>query len=340
MVFTTSQTPADQRQQSHGFLRPVNLQTDLAPLADLIELTFTHTMDESGRAAIREMRAMSHLGVALNWLGRLNDLALGISMGYVWLEDNRLVGNVSIYPANYPKGAGSTWIIANVAVHPHYQRRGIATQLMHAALATLREKGADRAILQVDYENVSAIDLYLKLGFIKERPFSTWERHSLTPLPTLKREGEAVFITRRRPTEWQQEYALAQRSRSTQQGGIGWLKPLHESYFRQNIWKQMVSFLTMNTTERLIVRTEDATQLRAAMWVESTLASIRTRLTLLSDPADTDAAAALLNHVIRRFRTSTLIIEHPYDDAPITDLLQQYRFRSERVVWHMRRDFA
>lgn len=43
-------------------IRPVNLRTDLPTLADLIELVFAPTMDESGRAAIREMRYMSRMG--------------------------------------------------------------------------------------------------------------------------------------------------------------------------------------------------------------------------------------------------------------------------------------
>lgn len=337
MVLTTLFSPADPRQPPHGYLRPVDLQTDLAPLADLIELSFANTMDDSGRAAIREMRTMSHLGIALSWLGRLNDLALGISMGYVWLEDEQLVGNVSIYPANYPQEAGNTWIIANVAVHPHFQRRGIATHLMHAALNALQDKGARRAILQVDYDNTSAIELYLKLGFIQERPFCTWERHSMTALPA--RTTTALFITRRRAAEWQQEYELAQRSRNMP-GGIGWLKPLHPTFFRQNWWKQLAGLLTMNSLERLIIRDEATSRLRGALWVENTLASIRTRLTLFADPDDgIDPPQSLLSHVIRRFRTSILVIEHPYDDARVTELLREYRFRPERIVWHMRRDF-
>lgn len=337
MALTTLFSPAEQRQQPRGYLRPVDLKTDLAPLADLIELSFASTMDDSGRAAIREMRTMSHLGIALSWLGRLNDLALGISMGYVWLEDDQLVGNVSIYPANYPHDAGNTWIIANVAVHPNYQRRGIATHLMHAALNALREKGAHQAILQVDYDNASAIALYLKLGFIQERAFCTWERHSMTALPAQK--APDMFITRRRAAEWQHEYQLAQRSRA-QPGGIGWLKPLHPTFFRQSWWKQLLGTLTMNSLERLIIRDEPASRLRAALWVETTFASLRTRLTLFADPTDgIDAAHALLQYVVRRFRTAILVIEHPYDDDLVTELLRRYHFRPQRVVWHMRRDF-
>ena len=94
-------------------LRPVNLRTDLAPLADLIELAFADTMDNSGRAAVREMRYLSRMGPGLNVLAGVSDLTQGIGLGYVWIEDARLIGNVSIYPANWPSDAGDAWIIAN-----------------------------------------------------------------------------------------------------------------------------------------------------------------------------------------------------------------------------------
>ena len=109
-------------------LRPVDLRSDLRPLADLIELVFADSMDSSGRSAIREMRYLSHFGYGLKLISRLNELALGISLGFVYVMDGKLVGNVSVYPASYPKELGETWILANVAVHPDYQRRGIAAR--------------------------------------------------------------------------------------------------------------------------------------------------------------------------------------------------------------------
>ena len=150
-------------------VRPVNLRTDLRPLADLIELVFADSMDSSGRSAIREMRYLSSLGYGLKLIARLNELALGISLGFVYVLDGKLVGNVSVYPASYPSGLGETWILANVGVHPDYQRRGIAGDLMRASLEMIRRRGAARVILQVNYDNEAALRLYERAGFVCER---------------------------------------------------------------------------------------------------------------------------------------------------------------------------
>ena len=130
-------------------VRPVNLRSDLRPLADLIELVFADSMDNSGRAAVREMRLLSRIGVGLGLLARMNEMALGISMGFVYVKDGRLAGNVSLYPARYPADLGETWILANVGVHPDYRRGGIADALMQASVDMVRQRGATRLVLQV-----------------------------------------------------------------------------------------------------------------------------------------------------------------------------------------------
>ncbi|MCU0514555.1 MAG: GNAT family N-acetyltransferase [Anaerolineae bacterium] len=328
--------PAPDTLSAREGLRPVNLRTDLAPLADLIELVFASTMDDSGRAAIQEMRTMSRMGSALGLLGRLNDLMLGISLGYVWIADGRLVGNVSIYPANYPPGAGKAWIIANVGVHPEYQRRGIAYQLMRAALHMIAEKGGQQALLQVDYENTPAIELYLRLGFVQERAFTTWARSSGAAPPP---QSGDLFLTRRRPAEWQQEYTLAQHTRPADQGGVGWLRPLHVSLFHRPLWQRLWDALTLSSMERLVIRSDDDRQLRAVAWVENTFAASRTRITLLAQPGEASAAEALLGNILRRFRGAAFSLEHPYDDTSISHLLYRLRFQPERTVWHMRYNF-
>ena len=88
-------------------LRPINLRTGVSPLADLIELVFADNMDSGGRAALREMRAMSRMGPGLRILSHLNDIAAGVHQGFVWIADGKLVGNVSVYPAQWPAGLGS-----------------------------------------------------------------------------------------------------------------------------------------------------------------------------------------------------------------------------------------
>lgn len=306
-------------------------------LADLIELVFASSMDESGRAAIREMRALGHLGSAIGLLSRLNELALGIGLGYVWMVDDRLVGNVSIYPASAPYRAGEAWIIANVGVHPDFQRMGIARHLMHAALEAVKARSGRLALLQVDFDNYGAIDLYRQLGFMQERAFTTWHRHGHS-VPALKEDAENVFITRRRSGEWQQEYALVQRLRPREQGGIGWQRPLHKSFFQKPLLGQLWDWISLNTTERLVIRSEDEKAILAAAWIESSLSGLRTRLTLFNDPDFSFYAEVLLHTIARRFRGASLSVEHPYDDAAGTELLRAYHFIPERTLWHMRYD--
>ncbi len=317
-------------------IRPVNLRTDLPALADLIELVFAPTMDEGGRAAIREMRYMSRMGVGLTVLGRLNEMMMGIKMGYVWIEDGKLIGNVSIYPANLPGGDHHTWIIANVGVHPAYRRRGIAQRLMDVSLDMLRQRGARAAILQVDYANDAAIHLYERLGFIRERAFAQWHRSSFAPMPAPVDTG--VFITRRRRSEWAAEMALAKRVRPNSQGGVGWLKPTVPALFRKT-WRDTLSdLLRMASTERLIVRSADEQAILATLWLDNQFGVFSTRLTLMYLPGMIHAAEALLTNAVRRFRSATLTLEHPYDDAEATPLFRQLRFSLERSVWHMRLD--
>lgn len=315
--------------------RPVNLRTDLAPLADLIELVFAPSMDDNGRAAIREMRYLSKMGPGLNVLNRLNQMTLGLSLGHVWIADGRLVGNVSIYPANWPNEVGQAWIIANVGVHPDYQRRGIARYLMQESLALVRAKGGEQAILQVDVENYGAIRLYEKLGFHKERAFTTWHRRAITP-PPRQDTTPHLFITRRRPAEWRAEMDLARRVRPAERGGIGWLRPLHVSFFRKGLGQQLADWLTMSGLERLIVRGDAPNTLRAALWIERGMGLTSTRLTLLAEDHELPlAGAALLHNALRRFRATPLTAEHPTDDASAAALLRDNGFREKRSVWHM-----
>jgi ribosomal protein S18 acetylase RimI-like enzyme len=319
---------------SEGILRPVNLRTDLAPLADLIELVFAPTMDDGGRAAIREMRYLSRVGVGLPMISRLNEMAMGIKMGFVWIQNGQLVGNVSVYPAHIAGGHPNVWIIANVGVHPTYQRHGIARKLMQASLEMLAQKGNQEAILQVDYDNHRAIQLYESLGFQPEGAWTTWRRSALTVAPAPI--DDKVFITRRRASEWQHEMHLAQAVRPDVSGGLGWQRPLTKALFRKSFWGTIGDWLTMNSKERLIVRNEDESAIVASLWVENSLGFYGTKMTLFVHSDYTHVANPLLNNAVRRFRGSSLSIEHPKDDHYINSLLSHYRFSADRTVYHMR----
>ncbi|RME02114.1 MAG: ribosomal-protein-alanine N-acetyltransferase [Calditrichaeota bacterium] len=55
--------------------------------------------------------------------------------------------------------------IINLAVHPAFQRRGLATRLMMEVMSTARKRKAGRVFLEVRRSNDKAIGLYKKLGF-------------------------------------------------------------------------------------------------------------------------------------------------------------------------------
>lgn len=322
-------------------LRPVNLRTDLAPLADLIELAFADTMDNSGRAAVREMRYLSRMGPGLNVLAGVSDLTQGIGLGYVWIEDGRLIGNVSIYPANWPAAAGDAWIIANVAVHPDFRGRGIAHKLMLASLETIRRRSKRRdhpiAILQVENSNSVAQHLYERLGFTRERVWTHWRRSANARLPA-PIDHAVGYITRRRRGEWHAEYALAQCARPAKTGGIGWLRPTDPSFFRKPILVALNDLINLRSIERLVIRSRDEQSLLAVMWIESAFAAATVQLTIMTDPAVQGLYdEALINLATRRYTNrSALAIEHPADDTFTSALLQRYNFTPQRTLLHMR----
>ncbi len=324
---------------AHEGLRPVNLRTDLAPLADLIELVFADSMDQNGAAAVREMRYLSKMGVGLNLLPGFNDLVQGISLGYVWIANDKLVGNVSVYPARWPDSQQRVWIIANVGVHPDYQRRGIATQLMRAALDMVRDKGGHMAVLQVDNQNETAQNIYKRMGFVAERTWTTWRRSATTRIPA-PLENRVLHISRRRREEWQAEYNLAAQLRPADKGGLGWQRPLNQNFFSKPFWQQIGDIISMRAWERVVIRSADEQQILASLWIENGFLASTTQLTLLVHPDyQGDYDEILLNQVTRRYDTKgALVLEHPSDETVTAEVLRRYQFRPQREVIHMRWD--
>jgi ribosomal protein S18 acetylase RimI-like enzyme len=317
-------------------LRPINLRTDLGQLADLIELAFADSMDSGGRSAVREMRYLSRMGIGLSVLSSMNDMVQGVSMGYVWIADGRLVGNVSVYPANWPSDLGKAWIIANVAVHPEYQRRGIASQLMQASMDMIRGRRGNVAILQVDMDNYTARRLYTRLGFANEIPWTLWRRSGSALIPDAY--DNSAYITRRRPGEWRAEYELAQRLRPPEAGGLGWLRPLHPNLFRKTLGQQIGDWINLRSVEHLIVRSEDEQQLLASLRIEKTLGA-NTELILMVEPDYQGVYdEALINLAVRHFggRGHNLLLEHPTEEAITSEMLRRYQFRPQREVMHMK----
>jgi ribosomal protein S18 acetylase RimI-like enzyme len=149
------------RQVEQG-VRPFDIRRDLRPVADLIAESFAGELDERGAAALREMRAMSHFGGLLSLVNRTTGDFKDVLSGFVWVEDGRVVGNITVQRASQ---RGDRWQIANVAVAPAYRRRGIANRLMDVALEHVQNAGGRWAVLQVYARNDKARRIYENRDF-------------------------------------------------------------------------------------------------------------------------------------------------------------------------------
>ena len=144
-------------------IRPFDVRRDLLPLADLIELAFAGELDRTGNTIAQDLRRLAASGPLLWLLNASAALYPALMRGYVWVSDGELAGNVTL---THESGASSLWCVSNVAVHPTLQRRGIAQQLMRAAMQDARERGARWVLLEARPDNEPAQRLYHDLGFV------------------------------------------------------------------------------------------------------------------------------------------------------------------------------
>jgi ribosomal protein S18 acetylase RimI-like enzyme len=182
---------------SRGHLRRLDMRRDLAKVADLVELCFYDTLDPEGKQYLNEMRKAAQSASLFGWASRLVDEAPMPPSGYVWEEEGRLVGNLSLIPINMHGKRG--YMIANVATHPDYRGRGIAKELTITALRHAQEHGAGSVWLQVRDDNPSAIHIYESNGFEERLRRTSWYSGSNVPDEPVK---AGVSVGRRKSGQW------------------------------------------------------------------------------------------------------------------------------------------
>ncbi len=328
----------------HNGLRPVRLPTDLGSLAELLEIGFAATIDEAGRAAIREMRALHHSGWLARALFRLDGVLSGLQEGFVWIEEGKLIGNVTLTGAHFPRNFGRGAVISNVVVHPDFRQRGLARSLLDATLDMSRRMGSTFAILQVDQANVRARALYERLGFRAERTFTRWVRPASGRTP--HRSSDAPAVTLRSPQEWRAEFDLATLVRPNKLGGMGWLRPTYPGSFQMPPLKGLLYGLSGRADEPLIVYREPSQRERAGLTAALRLTmafGASDRFDLLVHPFERGKLEdPLINYLLRRLegRRRAVITEHPTDDETASEVFRKYGFEPRRTDIHMRLDFT
>jgi ribosomal protein S18 acetylase RimI-like enzyme len=184
----------------HRHIRPLNVLRDLSAVADLIELCFSPTMDHDGQRYLSDMRRASRDDSFLRWASRVTETASLPMTGYVWEQDGRIIGNASLIPFRHQRKR--IYLIANVAAHPDYRRRGIGRALTERVMQLARDRKAAAIWLHVREDNPGAIQLYESLGFREIARRTTWQA---SPDARLTQPEEGISIVPRHPRFWSQQ---------------------------------------------------------------------------------------------------------------------------------------
>lgn len=220
---------------SRQHIRPLRSRKDILAVADLIEICFADHMDFDGREYIRYLRRFAVPDEGLT--GKLLEPFQLPVRGLVWEEDGKIVGNLSLISFNR-QGKRYT-LIANVATHPAYRRRGIARLLTENALQQIHERGETEAWLHVREDNPAAIQLYQSLGFEERCRRTSWlwePQYGFLP----KVSNEKIRITHRQASDWPLQSRWLDEVYPPE---ITWNLSLDKNRLKPNFWKDLWHWL-------------------------------------------------------------------------------------------------
>jgi ribosomal protein S18 acetylase RimI-like enzyme len=311
--------------QDHPNLRPLNVLRDLSTVADLIELCFSPTMDNEGQRYLSDMRRASRDDSFLRWASRMTENASLPLMGYVWEQDGRIVGNASLIPFRH---AGKRiFLIANVATHPDYRRRGIGRALTERVMKQARDKNASGIWLHVRDDNPGAIRLYQELGFQEIARRTTWQA---APEPRLAYLDTAIKIVPRQSHFWplQQDWL-----RRVYPKDLAWYQAWNLNALRPGLWNWFyLLFIDFNVKQWAAVQDDEL--LATLTWMPQ---GGRAESLYAGTGAGAICAAALTTLLIHARRMITyppyLTLDYPAEE--MTDAIRAAGFQARRTLLWM-----
>ncbi len=183
---------------SFSGVRPLNPARDMSQVALLLEEAFRD--DLGAMHAWARVPGLRNIGAALMSTAFM-PVPNESLRGFVYEENGHILGNVTL---TLDDSRSARWMISNVAVAEKFRRRGLARQLMQAAIDEARTRNARWIILNVRPWNTGARALYEALGFqavetemqyVRTRP----REFNETPLP----------LRRLTPKEYRVAYQLS-----------------------------------------------------------------------------------------------------------------------------------
>jgi len=89
------------------------------------------------------------------------------SVIFMAFDADKAVGFTQLYPIFTSVGLQRTWLLNDLYVDTAARKKGVATQLLHAAKEHGRTTGSKWLLLQTGYDNLQAQALYQKNGWRK-----------------------------------------------------------------------------------------------------------------------------------------------------------------------------
>lgn len=303
-----------------GQFRPLNILRDLPGVADLIELCFAPTIDAEGRSYVEQMRRNGRDSNFIGWASKVIDSASLPLSGFVWEDGGKIVGNVSLIP--FIKNGRKIYLVANVATHPDYRRRGIARILTDAAIRRAREKRAASIWLHVRAESDGALALYHELGFQERARRTSWQTSPGTAIP-----GD-LRVEKRPARDWPIQRVWLERAYPK---SLNWYNQMDWDIFRPGPISALQRLMTdINATQWSVYR---ADTLQGVVTCLRTFGRPDYLWGAFPDHPDLDAVTNLLLY-IRRTLGQSANIAFEYPTGPVDEAISASGFSPQRtLIW-------
>jgi ribosomal protein S18 acetylase RimI-like enzyme len=311
--------------KAHNGVRPVDPQRDMSAIVDLIALGFENELDPQGRKMLAQMRQAAQRR-ALSPLGLITDME---PTGFVWAEEEHIVGNLSLRYALPSRNRGQ--MIGNVVVHPEYRGMGIGRAMVEAAITAARQQGARWIGLEVRADNPVACGLYTHMGFEAVGR----QLHLLRPAGATWPNGlkTALAWQTSKPKDRLRWMQLADAIYSRRQKWVLEIRPNEYNYGgferKLDLWfsgEHEEAWLYGETEAQLALRVK--TDKRSQYHVWDILAHPQT------GEAGAQAIVAQALHATRRF-TPWPVIALVADQAPLAQALYDVGFKLHRSLVQM-----
>jgi GNAT superfamily N-acetyltransferase len=319
--------------QPSGRVRPFDVRRDLKPVADLVELCFAKTLDPDGQRYLRQMRVAARDPSYMRWTRGLAGAGPIPMSGYVWEEDGRVVGNLTLIPFFSPRYR--YYLIANVAVHPDYRRRGIARSLTAKAVEFARRRGVRSAWLHARHDNNGAVELYRTAGFHQRARRTTWQYvpeangsfptyHALPP----ELSSPGTDVGPRRSSDWPEQRTWLDLLYPPE---LSWHMRLSANSLKPGLWGFLYRMFNENSVHQWSIRR--GKQLLGVLAWQASLGYADNVWLAASPESEDGAVTKLLQHALRHLpRKRSLTLDYPAGRA--SQAIQAAGFREHQtLIW-------